>query len=67
MTTGKAAIRAGIVGAGLMGKWHAHSIRRIGGRVVAIADHNLQAAQRLAEQVNTARAFANLEMIPRLR
>jgi predicted dehydrogenase len=43
-----ASIRAAVVGAGLMGRWHAHAIQRAGGRVVAVVDANVSRAERLA-------------------
>lgn len=52
-------IRAAIVGAGLMGQWHAHALTRAGGRLVAVADCQTDAALRLAEAYR-ARAFASL-------
>jgi len=54
-------IRAGIVGAGLMGRWHADAIRHSGGRVDAVADTNLDAARRLAGR--GAQAFAQVEAL----
>lgn len=53
-------IRAAIVGAGLMGRWHAHELTRVGGRLIAVADVNEQNAQRLA-QVYRAQAFQSLD------
>ena len=41
-------LRAAIVGAGLMGRWHAHAIQRSGGRVVAVIDHDVARANALA-------------------
>lgn len=41
-------LRAAIVGAGLMGRWHADALTRAGGRLVAVADRDLAAARRLA-------------------
>ncbi len=46
--------RAGIVGAGLMGGWHAHAIRHSGGRVVAVADPDPLAARALARKHHAA-------------
>ena len=43
-------LRAGVVGAGLMGRWHAHAIRHVGGRVVALIDPDVERAERLAAQ-----------------
>lgn len=44
-------LRAGVVGAGLMGRWHAHAISHVGGRVVALIDPDLQRAQTLAARL----------------
>lgn len=41
-------LRVAIVGAGLMGRWHAHASRKSGGTVVAVADQDPAAARRLA-------------------
>jgi predicted dehydrogenase len=44
-------LRAGVVGAGLMGRWHAHAIRHVGARVVALIDRDVERARRLAERL----------------
>ena len=41
-------LRAAIVGAGLMGRWHADAIARAGGRVVAVVDTRIEQARKLA-------------------
>ena len=41
-------LRVAIVGAGLMGRWHADAIARAGGRVVAVVDVRIEQARRLA-------------------
>lgn len=41
-------LRVAIVGAGLMGRWHADAIARAGGRVVAVVDVQIEQARRLA-------------------
>lgn len=41
-------VRAAVVGAGLMGRWHAHAIRRAGGRVAVIIDADARRARELA-------------------
>jgi predicted dehydrogenase len=46
-----ASLRAAVVGAGLMGRWHAHAIRRVGGQVVAIIDSDLERAGALAARL----------------
>jgi len=39
-----------IVGAGLMGRWHAHAVHAIGRNVIAVADDDIDRAKRLAEK-----------------
>lgn len=53
-------IRVGIVGAGLMGRWHAHQVTRAGGRLIAVADVDAASAERLA-RASHARAFASID------
>jgi len=43
-------LRAAIVGAGLMGRWHANAVRRIGGIVTVIADNDAARARALAQR-----------------
>ena len=54
-------IRAGIVGAGLMGFWHAHAARKVGGKVVAVFDIDKTNADSLAAKHSNAKSFDNLE------
>ncbi|MGH9949964.1 MAG: Gfo/Idh/MocA family protein, partial [Pyrinomonadaceae bacterium] len=54
-------IRAGIVGAGLMGRWHADAVKKAGGEVVGVADFDLTKAEALAGKYSNAPAFANVE------
>src|SRR5215510_5208555 len=54
-------LRAGIIGAGLMGRWHANAIERARARVTAVADLDLAAARRLAARYREAQSYANLE------
>lgn len=57
----KIKIRAGIVGAGLMGSWHAHTLERVGGKVVGVSDVNLAVAEQLAAKFRGAVSYAHLE------
>lgn len=54
-------LNAAIVGAGLMGRWHAHAASRAGASVVAVIDPNARGASRLAKRCPGARAYAALE------
>ncbi len=54
-------IRAGIVGAGLMGIWHAHALERAGGTVAGFADFDASKAERLAAKYENAKAFGDAE------
>ncbi|MEP7199454.1 MAG: Gfo/Idh/MocA family oxidoreductase [Chloroflexota bacterium] len=53
-------LNVAIVGAGLMGRWHAHNVARAGGRLVAVADSDVSAARRLADRHRTL-AFPSLD------
>jgi predicted dehydrogenase len=53
-------LRVGIVGASLMGQWHAHAARQAGGHIVAIADRNFDAAKRLAVTCGGVEAFPDI-------
>ena len=46
-------LRAAIVGAGLMGRWHADAVERIGGRVVTVVDPDPSRAQQLAQRLKS--------------
>jgi predicted dehydrogenase len=52
--------RSVIVGAGLMGMWHAHSVVRLGGRVTAVVDQDAARASRLAQRFGAPRVFRDL-------
>lgn len=58
---GTGPLRVGIVGAGLMGRWHAMAARRAGARVVAVADPAIERARTLAARHPGARATASLD------
>lgn len=53
-------LRAAVVGAGLMGTWHARYAARAGARVVAVADLDQTRAAALARRFPGARAFGDL-------
>ena len=57
----KRRIRAGVVGAGLMGRWHAHALEKAGGEVVGFADFTAAKAKGLAAKYPMARAFDDAE------
>ena len=50
-----------VVGAGLMGRWHAHAVEHEGGSVAAIVDADTSRAARFAERHAGARAFTRLD------
>jgi predicted dehydrogenase len=62
-TPGTAPLRSAIVGAGLMGRWHAHAVVRAGGTVAAIVDPLRQRAERLAGTYRRARLVPNLDSL----
>ena len=53
--------RAAIIGAGLMGRWHADAVRKVGGRVAVIVDPNDSAREALARRHPEARLLAELD------
>ena len=50
-----------IVGAGLMGRWHAHAVAHSGGTVMAVVDQDLTRATNLARRYAGAAAFGDVE------
>ena len=50
-----------IVGAGLMGRWHAHAAERVGASVAAVIDISPDAARGLAAGRDGAQVFSTLE------
>lgn len=57
-------LRAAVVGAGLMGRWHARAVADVGHRVVAVVDPSSAAAAAVARRHSAARAYASLEAVP---
>lgn len=53
-------LRVAIVGAGLMGRWHAHYAAKAGAEVVAIVDRQAQAAMALHRNYPGAKVFPDL-------
>jgi predicted dehydrogenase len=53
--------RAAIIGAGLMGRWHADAVRKVGGRVTVIIDPNDAAREALGRRHPEARLAAELD------
>jgi len=53
--------RAAIIGAGLMGCWHADAVRRVGGRVTLIVDSNDAARDALGRRHPEARLVADVD------
>ena len=56
-------IPVAIVGAGLMGRWHAHAAEKAGARVVGVADVDMDAASRLSNRYRTAAPFVHIEQM----
>ncbi len=56
-------VRAGLVGAGLMGRWHAHAICKAGASLVGVTDLDQSAAARLASRYTDSRAFSSVESL----
>lgn len=56
--------RVAIVGAGLMGRWHATACSRAGGHVAGIIDVDIHAAHRLARRIGNPAVAVSLEALP---
>ena len=59
--TSHGGLRAAIIGAGLMGRWHADAIGPTGGRVAAIVDPNDTARETLRQQYPNAESLSELD------
>ena len=59
-------LRVAVVGAGLMGRWHADAVERVGGRVVAIVDPDAVRGKALARRL-TSRPAVTPELGAALR
>ncbi len=56
-------LRVGIIGAGLMGRWHARAIKRAGGRLSAVTDINPEAARYIVKSHSGAESFSDIEQM----
>ncbi len=56
-------LNVGIVGAGLMGYWHANAARRAGAYISAIADTDNEASRRLAGRCSGVETFSTVEQM----
>ncbi len=56
-------LRAAVIGAGLMGRWHAHALVRCGGRLRAVVDPHAERARTLASSYPGARVFPDLDAL----
>jgi predicted dehydrogenase len=54
--------RAAIIGAGLMGRWHADAVSRIGGQVTVIVDPDERAREALGRRYPAARLLPELDL-----
>lgn len=57
----KPPLKVAVIGAGLMGRWHAHYARRLGGHLEAVVDQDVERATSLASTYADARVFSNSE------
>jgi predicted dehydrogenase len=54
-------IRAGIVGAGLMGRWHAYELEMAGGIVVGVVDRERAIANRLTDARPASKSYESVD------
>jgi len=53
-------LSAGIIGAGLMGYWHAWTVKNIGGNVAAIFDSDTKASEELSKRFSDSKRFTDV-------
>ena len=58
MSAPATSLRVAVVGAGLMGRWHADAVERVGGRVVAVVDADAGRGEALARRLAARPAVA---------
>lgn len=66
MSAPATSLRVAVVGAGLMGRWHADAVERVGGRVVVVVDPDQGRGQALARRL-TSRPAVDPELGRALR
>ncbi|MEP6925763.1 MAG: Gfo/Idh/MocA family oxidoreductase [Pyrinomonadaceae bacterium] len=54
-------LRVGIVGVGLMGRWHTHASQKAGGEIIAVADINRAHADSFAAMFPTTQSFSDVD------
>jgi predicted dehydrogenase len=52
-------VRVGIIGAGLMGRWHGHAAKRLGAQIVGIADRSESAAVELGKRLGCRQIYGS--------
>lgn len=57
----KRCLNTGIVGAGLMGRWHANAARSAGAKISAVADTDIETSRRLAAEYPDTKSFSSVE------
>src|SRR4051812_18903922 len=56
-------LRVAVIGAGLMGRWHAYYALRSGASIAAVVDRSPEAAQQFCSRFPGAAPFADLEQM----
>ena len=54
-------LNVAIIGAGLMGYWHARYSLRAGANIVAVIDTNLSNAHKLIKKINQGSAYIDID------